>query len=103
MAAGITPGSTNNKNVITVRTNGVSLQKLTDRPIDITGDGVEEKIQITHVSGHAVGTPSAPGGVIRETVVTPNGFKNTIVDQPVETDGGVDTDRTRRLFTEGVD
>jgi hypothetical protein len=101
MAADLNSGFSNNINIVTVRTQGVSLQKLTDRSIDLDGDGNKEQISITHVSGHAVGTPSAPGGKIRETVTTPAGFNRTIVQQPVETDGGVNI--TGSEFTEGVD
>lgn len=103
MPSNLNAGFNNNKNILVVRTSGVSTQKLTDRPIDLDGDGNKEAISITHVSGHAVGTPAAPGGKIRETVVTPQGFKNTIVDQPVESDGGVHKSDDVSEFTEGVD
>jgi hypothetical protein len=103
MPTNLNPGFHNNKNILVVRTGGSSVQKLTDRPIDIDGDGDKESITITHVSGHAAGTPSAPGGKIRETVTTPNGFKNTIVQIHVETDGGVHTNSDADEFTEGVD
>lgn len=101
MASDLNSGFQNNKNIITVRASATSTQKLTDRSIDLDGDGEKEQISITHISGHAVGTPSAPGGKIRETVVTPAGFKNTIVEQPVESDGGV-TANDAAEFTEGV-
>jgi hypothetical protein len=103
MPTNLNSGFSNNVNILCVRTQGVSLQKLTDRKIDLDGDGNEEEITITHVSGHAVGTPSAPGGIIRQVVTTPRGFGRTIVDQPVETDGGVHTNSDVSEFTEGVD
>lgn len=103
MPTNLNPGFHNNINLLVVRTGGASAQKLTDRPIDIDGDGDKEQISIVHVSGHAAGTPSAPGGKIREIVTTPRGFKNTIVDQPVDPDGGFHTSDHVNEFTEGVD
>lgn len=61
MAADLQPGHSNNINVITIRTNGTSLQRVTDRPVDLTGDGNKE------TGGHQV------------------------MDATVETDGGVNT------------
>lgn len=103
MPTNLNPGFHNNKNILVVRTGGTSTQKLTDRSIDIDGDGDKEQQIITHISGEAVGIPSAPGGKIRETVSTPRGFRGTILDQPVETDGGVHTSDHVEEFTEGVD
>lgn len=102
MATSLNSGFSNNKNILVVRSSPTSYQKLTDRSIDIDGDGDKEEISITHVSGHAVGTPSAPGGKIRSTVVTPQGFKNTIVEQNVEGDGGFTSSFSVDEFTEGV-
>lgn len=101
MATDLNVGFINNNNVIVVRTMGVSTQKLTDRSIDLDGDGNKEEITVTHVSGDAVGTASAPGGKVKTTVVTPDGFKNTIIERTVETDGGL-TGRNASEFTEGV-
>jgi hypothetical protein len=42
MAADLQPGHFNNINVVTIRTCGSSLQRSTDRPVDLTGDGNEE-------------------------------------------------------------
>ena len=99
MPSNLNPGFTNNINIIVVRTSGTSLQKLTDRSIDIDGDGDKEEISIVHVSGDA-----ASGDKHKvNTVTTPRGFRNTIVDQPIETDGGVHTDAHVSEFTEGVD
>ena len=61
MAGDLQAGFVNNINVITIRTNGVSLQRVTDRPVDLTGDGTEE------TGGHEV------------------------MDNVVESDGGVNT------------
>ena len=101
MATDINAGYVNNNNVIVVRAAGVSSQKLTDRSIDFDGDGNKEQITITYVSGDAVGTPSAPGGKINEIVTTPQGFRGTIIEQPLETDGGV-TKNDATEFSEGI-
>ena len=61
MAGDLQAGFVNNINVITIRTNGVSLQRVTDRPVDLTGDGNKE------TGGHQV------------------------MDNVVESDGGVNT------------
>lgn len=59
MAANLQPGHSNNINVVTIRTSGTSLQRVTDRPVDLTGDGNEE------TGGHQVmdATVEADGGV----------------------------------------
>ena len=101
MATDLNAGYVNNNNVIVVRAASVSSQKLTDRSIDFDGDGVKEQITIVYISGDATGTPSAPGGKIQETVTTPQGFRNTIIEQPLETDGGV-TKNDANEFTEGI-
>jgi hypothetical protein len=102
MPSSLNPGFSNNNNIIVVRSNGVGNQKLTDRSIDLDGDGIKEQISIVHVSGDATGTPSSPGGRIVETVTTPNGFRNTVVETIVESDGGVTTDNDVNEYTEGI-
>jgi len=101
MPTPLNPGFTNNINVIEIRVNGAHQIRVTDRPIDIDGDGDQEQVTIAHVSGHAVGTPSAPGGKIQQTVTIPAGAARTIVSQVTETDGGVHTDNDVNQFTEG--
>ena len=61
MAADLQPGHSNNINVVTIRTTGTSLQRATDRPVDLTGDGNEET------------------------------GRSQVMDTIVESDGGVDT------------
>jgi hypothetical protein len=102
MATAINSGFTNNINVIQSRVNGAHSVRYTDRPIDIDGDGSEEQVTITHVSGHAVGTPSAPGGKTRSSVSIPAGVARTIISEVTETDGGVNDDFDVNEFTEGV-
>ena len=102
MPSSLNPGFTNNINTIQLRANGAHSQRVTDRPIDVTGDGNEEQVTITHVSGHAVGTPSAPGGVTRSTVTIPAGSARTVIAETTETDGGVHTDAHVTEYTEGV-
>jgi hypothetical protein len=77
------------------------MQRLTDRPIDINGDGNEETVTVTHVSGHAVGVPSAPGGKTRTTFTIPSGVARSVIHQVTETDGGVNSDFDVSEFTEG--
>jgi hypothetical protein len=103
MPSNLNSGFSNNKNVVTVRASATASQKLTDRSIDLDGDGEKEQISVVHVSGHAVGTPSAPGGKKIDTVTTPNGFKNTEMETVVESDGGVTTNNSVSEFTEGLD
>jgi len=102
MATALNSGFTNNINTIQLRVNGAHSHRVTDRPIDVTGDGIEEQVTVAHVSGHAVGVPSAPGGVTRSTVTIPAGSARTIIAQVTETDGGVHTDNDVLENTEGV-
>ena len=101
MATNLNAGFTNNINVIEIRTNGAHSQRVTDRAIDIDADENKEKVTIEVTAGHAVGTPSAPGGKITQVVTIPAGTARTIVSQVTETDGGVSLDRDVSEFTEG--
>lgn len=101
MPTNLNAGYENNINVVQIRTNGAHMSRYTDRAIDVTGDGVDEKVTIAHVSGHAVGTPSAPGGKTRSTVTIPAGAARTLIHEITETDGGVHTDSDVSQFTEG--
>lgn len=101
MATNLNAGYTNNINTIEIRVNGAHQQRVTDRKIDLDGNGTKESVTITHVSGHAVGTPSAPGGKVRTSVSIPAGVARTIVSQVYETDGGVTNDSNVSEFTEG--
>lgn len=102
MATDLNPGFRNNINIMQLRVNGAHMQRVTDRAIDIDGDGDEEQVTIVVNSGHAVGTPSAPGGKISQTVTIPAGTARTVVSEVTETDGGVHTDNDVSQFTEGV-
>lgn len=102
MATSLNAGFRNNINVIQVRNNGAHMQRLTDRAIDIDGNGVKEQVTITHVSGSAIGTPSAPGGKCRDTYTIPAGVARTVVSEVTETDGGINNDlHTVSEFTNG--
>jgi len=103
MPTNLNSGFTNNINVIQVRVDGAHSQRLTDRAIDIDSDGDKEKVTLTHVSGHAVGTPSAPGGKIRKTVTEPAGIARSVIQDVVETDAGITTNDDVSEFTEGVE
>lgn len=102
MATSLNAGFTNNINTIQVRVNGTHSQRLTDRAIDVTGDGNVEVTTVVHVSGDATGTPSAPGGKTRTTFTTPAGVARTVISEITETDGGVAKDFDVSEFTEGV-
>lgn len=101
MATSLNAGFNNNINVVQIRVNGAHSQRMTDRPMDIDGDGDKEQVTIVVTSGSAIGTPSAPGGKIRQTVTIPAGVARTIVSQTYEADGGVHTDYDVSQFTEG--
>jgi len=101
MPTDLNAGYSNNINIIQSRVDGAHSVRYTDRPIDLDGDGVEEKVTITVTSGSAIGTPSAPGGKMRQTVTTPAGIARSIVAEATETDGGVHTDRDVNQYTEG--
>lgn len=101
MATDLQSGFSNNINVIQVRVNGAHSQRLTDRAIDVDGDGNDEQVTLTHVSGHAVGIPSAPGGKTRTTVTKPAGVARTVINETYETDGGVNSDSDVQEYTEG--
>jgi hypothetical protein len=102
MATNLNSGFTNNINVIQIRTNGAHGIRVTDRAIDFNGDGEVEKVTITHTSGHAAGTPSAPGGKIKNTINKPVGIARSIISEVTETDGGVNLDTNVSEFSEGV-
>lgn len=102
MATNLNSGFENNINVIEIRTNGAHSQRVTDRAIDIDGNGEKEKVTIQVTAGDAVGTPSAPGGKITQTVTIPAGTARTVVSEVTETDGGVSLDRDVSEFTEGL-
>lgn len=102
MATSLNDGYRNNINVIQIRVNGAHSQRLTDRTIDIDGDGEKESVTINHVSGHGVGIPSAPGGKVRNTTTVPAGYARTIISEVTETDGGVADDFDVNEYTEGV-
>ena len=101
MPTSLNAGYTNNINTVQTRVNGAHMHRYTDRAIDIDGDGSKEAVTITHESGHAVGTPSAPGGKTRSTVTIPAGVARTVIQEVTETDGGVHTDSDVSQFTEG--
>ena len=101
MATSLNAGYSNNINIIQIRTNGANMQRVTDRAIDIDGDGSKEQVTIVHVSGDAAGTPSAPGGKTRSTVTIPAGVARTVIQTVTETDGGIHTDSDVTQFTEG--
>ena len=102
MATNLNAGFSNNINTIETRVNGAHQYRLTDRAIDIDGNGTKERVTITYVSGSAVGTPAAPGGKMRNTVTIPAGVARTVISQVYETDGGIHTDRDVDQYTEGT-
>jgi len=95
MPTNLNAGYENNINIIQIRPNGAHMQRYTDRTIN------DVEVTITHVSGDAVGVPSAPGGKTRSTVIVPAGFARTIIHAITETDGGIHTDSDVNQFTEG--
>lgn len=101
MATSLNPGFQNNINIMQLRVDGAHMYRVTDRAIDIDNDGDEEQVTIVVTAGSAVGTPSAPGGKITQTVTIPAGAARTIVSQVYETDGGVENDSDVSEFTEG--
>jgi hypothetical protein len=96
MAGDLQAGFTNNVNIVQTRTSGTSMQRSTDRAIDLDGDGSVEVVTLTHVSGHA---GAVGGGKIRKTVTTPDGIARSTIVRGVEQDGGVNV--TGSEFTEG--
>lgn len=103
MATNLNAGFTNNINIIQYRAVGSHSDRVTDRAIDIDADNDKETVSIVVTSGSAIGTPSAPGGKIRQTVTIPAGVARTVIQRVYETDGGVSLDRDVSEFTEGVE
>lgn len=101
MGSALTAGYTNNVNILQVRTCGSSMQRLTDRTIDIDGNGSKERVTITFVSGGNPGTAAAPGGKLRETVSVPAGFNHTVVETTREPDGGIHLNNDLAQYTYG--
>lgn len=91
MASDLNAGFSNNINTIAIRTCGTSVQRVTDRAIDVDGDGAVEAVSVV--------TTPVSGNKVVHTVTTPAGAPRTVLEQTVETDGGVDTSGTE--FTEG--
>lgn len=96
MAGSLNAGFSNNINVIQIRTSGSSMQRVTDRAIDIDGDGDVETVTFNP------GTPF-PGSTNKfeepPTVTAPAGTARSVIDTTVEPDGGVDV--TGTFYTEG--
>lgn len=97
MAGSLNAGFTNNINVIQIRTSGSSMQRVTDRSIDIDSDGDVETVTFNPGTLQAGSTNkfSEP-----PTVTTPAGVARTVVETTVEPDGGVDV--TGTFYTEGA-
>lgn len=102
MATPLNPGFENNANVIQIRTSGSSMQRVTDRAIDVDGDG--EKEQATVTSGTAV-TSTPNGSKMKppsetEGLGLPTGIARSVIERTRETDLGVTLDESVQ-FTEG--
>lgn len=102
MAQDLQAGFVNNFNTICIRTSGSSQQLVTDRKIDVNGDGVKE--QITVVSGTAVS--NTPNGNKMKPPSEPDdnpvyyeieGIARSVIKKPTETDGGVNI--TGQVYT----
>ena len=105
MAGDLQAGFSNNINILQIRTSGSSMQRVTDRAIDIDGDGNKEQVTVT--GGTRIGTSNkynAPATVSAESgsllVGTDTGVARSVVARTVETDLGVDVSGSE--FTEGV-
>lgn len=92
MAGNLQSGFTNNINTIAIRAFGNKNQIVTDRAIDIDGDGTVESVTIT--------TTERAGNKVKNVVTKPDGVARTVVDETFETDGGINTSGDE--FTEGV-
>ncbi len=81
----INAGYSNNVNRVTIRGFGNVTQSLTDRNVDIDGDGIKEQDAIIHISGHgAVG-----GGKVKYAFSEPIGSSRSVIKSTVEVDGGI--------------
>ena len=102
MATSLNSGFSNNINAIQIRTSGSSMQRVTDRAIDVDGDGQKE--QATVISGTAV-TNTANGNKMKPASETqgeglPTGIARSVIERTRETDLGVTLDQGVQ-FTEG--
>ena len=100
MPSNLNSGFSNNTNLIQTRTSGTSMQRSTDRAVDVSGNGSDEAITITHVSGHAgngggLVRSTVSGGILHDTA----GVARSVINRVMESDGGVNTTGTE--FTEG--
>jgi len=96
MAGDLQAGFSNHINVIQIRTSGSSSQRVTDRAVDVNGDGNDEQVVVS--GGTQIGTSNKynpPATVTKNT-----GAARTVLSTDVESDGGVDT--TGSEFTEGT-
>lgn len=96
MSRSLNSGFSNNRNVITIRTSGSSLQRVTDRDIDFDADGDEEKITTT--------TALLGNNKTKTTVTVPAGAARSIVERTNEVDVGLDggVGLNDGIFTEGA-
>ena len=86
MPANLNVGFVNNINTIQVRTSGSSMQRLTDRAIDVDGDGNVEVVTISGFGTSAI-------------ITKPVGIARSVVDQTFESDGGINVSGSE--FTTG--
>jgi len=77
----LSAGFSNNINVIAIRAFGSTTQVVTDRAIDLDGDGSKEQTTITT---EELGS----GTKTRQTVTEPAGIGHSVVDRSTEPDGG---------------
>ena len=96
MAGSLNAGFSNNINIIQIRTSGSSMQRVTDRAIDIDDDGDVETVTFNPGTLFAGSTNkfSEP-----PTVTAPAGTARSVIDTTAEPDGGVDV--TGIFYTEG--
>jgi hypothetical protein len=92
MAGDLQAGFFNNVNISAIRACGTVVHIVTDRAIDIDGDGDEEVVTVT--------TTERAGNKVKHTFTKPAGIARSVVDQSNETDGGVNI--TGDEYTSGV-
>ena len=94
----LNPGFQNNINVIQIRTSGSSSQRLTDRPIDFDGDGVEEQVTLTPgtpAGGNTFNPPAEASAADNSLLRADNpGVARSVIKNTGETDLGDTKDYT---------
>ena len=104
MATDLQPGFSNNIHIMQIRTSGSSMQRVTDRAVDIDGSNGDEQVTVTGGTSAGGNKTNPPAAVSREADSlldgTNTGVARSVLSRTREVDRGIDT--SGQEYTEGV-